>query len=382
MKCEGCGRDLRDGALFCTQCGAQVPSADPYEQASADLDRISTDLQKMEDELSAEVDAATAALDRELAALTGEGPAAEAGPQAPADRGAAALAGTPLVHEAEWIAVLEPPVEQIFQSASFVFHSPAIQTNPQYAARIAQIRFLFLPEDDTVNAFATDESFSLADGRRVEPPAVVFQGGLARVIRLVSVALAAHLRCRRERVADTGGGVLAETFGQVGLAITRLDGNFPWEASCEIFRQVVLPRLPAEDERYVSLSRSCSAAMEMYTVAHEAGHIALAHTLGRDLNYDMSRNQEREADSFAASALSTCPFREYLFLGQVFVAIVFAWIERAASARRATSHPLGRERFANAMHSSSEAAREAAEQFGLTREALEAMLPPQGATTA
>jgi hypothetical protein len=163
----------------------------------------------------------------------------------------------------------------------------------------------------------------------------------------------------------------------MGGVLVRTGGMFDVDASLDIFRRTVVAKMPRPDERFVSLARSLSASMEMFVVGHEAGHIAYGHTLGQQHNYDVSRNQERDADSFASSALSTSPFREYLFLGQVFVTLIFAWVDHAGRSRNPTTHPLGRERFLNAMASNSEAAKEAAEQFGLTRERLEELLPPK-----
>jgi len=150
----------------------------------------------------------------------------------------------------------------------------------------------------------------------------------------------------------------------------------------EVFGDTLMAVVPTEileDDRFVGLARSLSAAMEAAVIAHEAGHLALGHTLGQRLNFDVSRNQEREADSFASSILTSSPFREYLFLGQVFITIVFSWMEHAARRTDPTTHPLGRERFFNALTNNSAAAKEAADQFGLTRERLIELLPAEDA---
>jgi len=96
-------------------------------------------------------------------------------------------------------------------------------------------------------------------------------------------------------------------------------------------------------------------------------------------NFDIARNQEREADSFASSVLSASPFREYLFLGQVFITLLFSWLDHVARSKDATTHPLGRERFFNIMTNNTAAAGEAADRFGFTRERLIALLPPEDA---
>jgi hypothetical protein len=277
-----------------------------------------------------------------------------------------------LLHEQEWRDLLLPREDQVRQAANFVFHSPFVQGNPLYQKRAGETTFVFLSNNPKVNAFATDAPLPLKKGGELKPPVIVFFGGLAVAIRLATAALAVHLRSKSRGLTT-----LKETFGSLGQAIVGSQGSIDVEASVNIFLKSVAPRVPQGEEGFVSLARSCAASAEMCVVAHEAGHIALGHTLARDLNFDMARNQEREADSFASSALSTCPFPEYLFLGQVLVSIIFAWYEHATGMRKATSHPLAGERFFNAMQSNSQAAEEAAEAFGLSRERLVELLPGQ-----
>ena len=80
---------------------------------------------------------------------------------------------------------------------------------------------------------------------------------------------------------------------------------------------------------------------------------------------------------FAASVLARSPFREYLFLGQVFTMVIFAWLEWALANREPGSHPLARDRFYAALESNSAGAQEAAADFGLTRDCLIELLPPE-----
>ena len=167
----------------------------------------------------------------------------------------------------------------------------------------------------------------------------------------------------------------------MGSTLVQSGGTFDVEMLGMIFEHAVVPEIVEGKDRFVSLARSLSASMEAAVIAHEAGHIALSHTLGTRLNFDVSRNQEREADSFASSVLSTSPFREYLFLGQVFVTLLFSWMDHVGRHKDPTTHPLGRERFFNVMTSNSAAAADAADQFGLTRERLVELLPPEDAQT-
>ncbi len=362
MRCEHCGAEVSSEDRFCPRCGRRV-------EAGGDiLDEVNGELAEMEAELDSYLEQAVGPLDVEVDPDAREDQPRRAKPRA---------ARAELVHQQEWLALLDVPPEQVRQSANFVFDSPSIQGNSQYAERVARIDFVYTPDHDEVNAFATDDPAALPPDVSATVPAVVYRAGLARAIRVVSLALAGHLRASRGQSSDAEPAVLVQTFREVGAEIVRLEGGFPRESAGRICRDVVAPLLPDDASAHLSRARSCSAAMDMYVVAHEAGHVALGHTLSDALNYDMSRNQEREADSFAATALSTCPFSQYMFLGHALVAAVFAWTDHAAALAEESTHPLGRERFANALTCNREAAREAAEEFGLTRERLRRMLPPE-----
>jgi len=363
MLCDACGTDIPVDAKFCPKCGAAMESSSPLDEASRELDR-------MQEELGAELDQAAASLDAELDDLTGA--------LADTGKGFAPAGAKPMVHPQEVTGLLQPQSDEVNQSARFVFESPYIQGNKQYEDRVDRVTFAFADNVATVNAFATDHAFDMPDGSSITPPAIVFLGGLASATRLAAAALGAHIRFQRVRALASGPAGLANAFQMMGQAIVESEGALDARTSQAIFQETIVPALQMGEERFVSLARSYAAAMDMFVVAHEAGHIALGHTLGQALNYDVSRNQEREADSFASSSLSTSPFREYLFLGQVFVTIIFAWVEHAARARQASTHPLAPERLDNALTSNSQTAREVAGEFGLSREKLMELLPRDG----
>ena len=365
MRCQHCGSECRAGAKFCGKCGATIaPPTSP-------LDGLLDGLGNIEKQLSGQLDEAVASLDRELAGL--------GSPPKEASHTLAPTGAKPLLHPLEVSGLLIPQAEQISQSASFVFSSPFIARNAQYADVVRRIRFAILLDDPEVNAFATSRPCTLPDGRTVEPPVIAFLGGLATALRLGSAALAVEIRGERGRKSEAAGLSLKDTFQRMGKGVTQSGGNLEVDAAIDIFGECLRPAIPPGEERFVSLARDYAAAMDMFVVAHEAGHIALGHTHGQAANFDVSRNQEREADSFAASVLSSCPFRGNLFLGQVFVTIVFTWVEHAARVRGATTHPVARDRFACAFESNSQAAREAAEEFGLTRQKLMELMPADAA---
>ena len=305
MRCKKCGHRARISAQFCAKCGA------PVARSESPADSIASSLDSVRDEIQRELDSATESLDAELNKTVQQAPVVR--------RDLSVPASPQIVHQSEWVSLVEPQEDQVDQSANFVFRSPFIRGNAQYKDRVSHLAFAFIRDTAIVNAFATDQIVELPGGGSTDPPAVVFFGGLARSIRLASAALAADIRSRADdRPAPVDSG-LSAAFQEMGKAITSSGGMLELATTLAIFERTVLPVFASVDERTVSVARSYSAAMDMYVVAHETGHIALAHTLGQQLNYDVSRNQEREADSFASSTLSTSPFREYLFLGQVFV---------------------------------------------------------------
>ena len=108
-------------------------------------------------------------------------------------------------------------------------------------------------------------------------------------------------------------------------------------------------------------------------MAHELGHIALAHILGRTPSLEVSRNQEREADSFASSVVSTSPFGDYLVAGQIIWSLIMVWGEHTGNVEIATSHPLERERLMDFIR-----ANEAkAASIGIDKQTIQDFLPPE-----
>lgn len=375
-ECPKCRRTNAASARFCAACGAQLST--PAKRSK--WDEIDEHLDGVGDEVEAQIDAA---LD-DVSLGTGPPTVAAADSAARAavqpDGRRLAPGARAVLHEQQWVSLLLPEEVQVRQSASFVLSSPHVQSNPQYSSRVKALGFHYLADVPAVNAFATDQRIEIPDGPTIEPPAVVFMEGLAMVIRAAAAALAAQVRFHGGRIARPAGWSLDRPLRMIGRSILKQDGRFDVASSLEIFAETMEPVLETGDERFVSLARNYSAAMEMFVVAHEVGHIAYGHTLGEQANFEVSRNQERDADSFAASVLSSSPFREHLFLGQVFVTIIFAWLDKSGGQKQATSHPLGRERFFSALRSHQDAAREAAQQFGLSEEILVALLPDDSVT--
>lgn len=358
MLCSRCYRFNDDSASSCQNCGGPLRL-----QAASSLSGLTQNLGRH-------------APDPRRTSAPLQGPAANSmSAQAGAmETGVAEASGALNLNgltRAEKMALSNPVPQQIEQSASFVFLSDQIQQNKEYAKRIKSTSFRFDAEDDSVNAYATNHEYQLTTGEEVPPPAIIFLGGLARTLRVASAALAVHHEIGRPDVEGSG---LTETFRCIG-DVARDKGNFGADSGEDIFTRVVVPRLLKLENRVLATARSFCAAMESFVIAHEAGHLAYSHPMGPRLSLDISRNKERDADSFASSVMISNPYREYLFLGGVAVTMVFCWFEAGSHAREATTHPLARERFENLFHSAPGAAVETAASLGLTQQAFEEMLP-------
>jgi hypothetical protein len=366
MLCPQCHSSNKPGATVCSQCGAAL--AAPRSSLSSLADDLR---QQIREEFGRSMKSGP---DSGVQGGRSVAPPPTSQPAAPAPAGARRFDAS-AVDPQEVVGLMIPQAAEVQQSANFTFASPFIQGNPLYQQRIGQVSFVYMPGDATLNAFATDQPLPIGQGQAVQPPLIVFYEGLATALRLAGSALAVHVQIPQARMAAPSESPLSAAFRLMGQAVLESGGNFTAENSVSIFSSCVVPRLRERDEHVISLSRSYAAAMESFIVAHEAGHLALGHTLSASPNYDVSRNQEREADSFAASALCTSPFREYLFLGSVFVTIIFSWVDHASGKKKGITHPLARERFFNILRSNPSAAEEAARRLGLTTEVLMELLP-------
>lgn len=268
--------------------------------------------------------------------------------------------------------LLRPQPDELAQANRSVLASSFVERNPAYKRKAEAIGFHFVGNDSMVNAFATDGPMKISDGITLKPPAVVFLGGLANAMCLVSVTMATYLKNRLDST-------LRFAFQDLGRAIVANQGRFSTEEAARIFDRDLgfktQELLRSDPESTFAVARGVRLSMYLHTISHEVGHIALSHTLGRIPNLDVSRNQEREADSFAWSVVSSCPDREFHFLGGVLTEALFVWIDRAAGSPEVSTHPHSRERFNNAFVSNSEAARETQQAFGLDQRRFTELLP-------
>ncbi len=257
----------------------------------------------------------------------------------------------------------EPTAEEIQQVAQFVFHSTHVQSNPLYRERAAATTLRYLPQDTVVNAFATDQAIPELEA---DPPVIVLLGGMARATSVASTGLGLYRTDKSGASRDA----LILLIRAMGERIVRNCGTLGLQEAEDLLSGLPL-EMDDEGKETLRRARSFEAAMVMAVVAHELGHVVLGHTLGKTLNLEISRNQEREADSFASSVASASPFSDYIVAGGLFWWVILTWVEAVAGSHEETTHPYSRDRLMDYLRAN----RSQAVAMGLTRETIQAFLP-------
>ena len=396
MKCPKCKAEVKNDAKFCPSCGARLASPTP-EPADVDIDSLMAGLDDDLADLDAEVGEMIS--DAESVADTMKSkkhraPSARPAPSAPS-KGAPRPAqpvpprphptapkeerpGPPLarhnVHEYEAMGFLLPMPQRIDQAWEYVRGSEYIRMGQLYDAMMENVHFAFDPDDHTVNAYATHGEARLSDGPTIDAPCIVYLSGIATAHRIAAAALAMHDSGRAPAPSDDYSSFVHEAVSLLGRKICAGGGQLSPEAWTDVLDPDLVRSLLQNEEgsRITSRAHSYATSMDMATIAHEAGHICLGHTLGVAMNYDIARNQERQADSFASSVLSSSPFRDYLVLGEAMTWLVDAWVEHANGRYTVTTHPFAMERLQNAVRGNSEAARD----IGLLERIADWLPPP------
>lgn len=237
---------------------------------------------------------------------------------------------------------------ELLQLMQYVCSSPHVTSNVQYAAVTGRLVFSAEAKDATINAFAT-----VRDGNT---PMIMLLGGAIRFANLVSAAYVGSMAARK------GGGQnpLPEITAAFGRFCLDCRGSIAPEQACRFAEQYNL-HLVMADPTLGRKARSFASGLLIGVLAHEFGHLALGHCYGQRVNLEVSRNQEREADSFASSVISSSPFGDYLVFGTILWEAVWVWVEEATG-QVATTHPLSRERLADLIRANPSVAAE----FGLS----------------
>ena len=230
---------------------------------------------------------------------------------------------------------LTPSDAEMDQLYSYVVNSPFVAENLQYRDRLKGIPFLYIATNDTVNA-AAGRRVVEKDGKKGLAFHTVFFGGAARYARLVGLAAA---------LQDAGHkGMLKKFVAAMPLSFCARCGT----EDCVRFIAANGLAAALADDKIRQRALSYSSGTIAYAIAHECGHHSLGHLLSfnEKVNLEISRNQEREADSFASSIISASPFGEYIFAGTLFWSYALA-MQSDGSSDAASNHPLWKERFEN-----------------------------------
>ena len=260
---------------------------------------------------------------------------------------------------------------EVKQISQFVINCPYVIRNKLYANRASGTNLLYIEENDLVNACATDDPVV----EEIKPPAILIFGGLARAIGIISLAIAVRIQNSRKDK------ILIDVVRYVGKEMLKSKGLFSVYNAARVMKKTKLDK-HIKDSEILRLSRSYMSAMLVSIIGHELGHICLCHTLGERQSGEVSRNQEREADSFASSIISTSPFSDYLVGGTVFWWILLAWVESPAnkllkdkfgkySESFESTHPMSVDRLKDFLKANESQAK----AIGLTPETIQQYLP-------
>lgn len=235
---------------------------------------------------------------------------------------------------------------------SVVRNSPHVTENKLYATILGNTGFVYNAHDDSVNAFATS-----VERLQVKRPVVCLLGGATRFAKLIATALA-YDQCE----VSTGavGHLLSQMTSTDWFKISeaRASELNKLIASCALNGNA--SELTAKRKKADVLCNEIVQGMLLTILAHEAGHLAYGHvyTQGETRsNLEISRNQERDADSFCASVMSSSPYGKYMFEGGIFWWWVMARQEMNETTDSTRSHPLSRERFKNMVRANESLAR-------------------------
>ena len=234
-----------------------------------------------------------------------------------------------------------PSEAEMVQLFEYVRNSSHVKENLLYANIMKDCRFFYTADNDTVNAFAGLRKVKEESGEIMK--IVCVHGGAARFARVAALAVAAG------QYGDKGAGA------RFVKALSSEDcGKMDTAAAVRIVNEAKLGGV-LDNAQALAKAKSVSAGLLLGIIAHECGHQSLGHVLkmGDSVNLEIYRNQEREADLFASSVISSSPFGEYILAGTLF------WHYALANQRQdavATTHPLSKERFENFVRANAELA--------------------------
>jgi len=238
-----------------------------------------------------------------------------------------------------------------------------VSQNPEYKLK-SENTCIMLDNDTVVNAYAQTFKGIEGNGKKKGTHGITIMTGLINASMLMSVAIAQF------RI-DSNIDKLTTTCNWIGVEAVKNNGCFTskmlWEG-IEIFNYVTNGIVGIEANSYLT-------GALLSVIGHELGHICLAHTIRGDRSNGISRNDERQADLFAHSVVTTTPFSSYTVLGTLFTEVIFTWMSKGHTGP-ATTHPHSRERVYNTMASHDEILTE----LGITMDNIDSFLPPKNSS--
>lgn len=237
----------------------------------------------------------------------------------------------------------ENDVEQLFE---YVRQSSFVKGNLQYAEKMKSVRFVYSLTNDDVNAYASIDQKD-PNGRLINCFA-----GETYIAKVCALAAAAEMCGKKGSIATL-----------MGKLSPKLCFHLSIDDAAGLIRECGLDSCLL-DEAIRDKAKSIAAGQVVGTLAHETGHVVLGHLEACEakinLNNEVRRNNETQADLFASSVMSSSPFGEYVFLGRVF----YFWVNmqktdpllKKSVPNSELNHPLSRERFVSYVLSNKEKA--------------------------
>lgn len=231
-------------------------------------------------------------------------------------------------------ALWETTPAELNQIMGYVKNSPHVVSNALYSQIGPKLSFK-LVDDPTINAFATIENGT---------PAIYLLNGAVRYANIVAASYAlTHLN---PQASNKTRALLPELIGEFASFIRSCQYSLTAEKAVEF--GATGPGMAMLDPVLSRKATSCAAGLLIGILAHEYGHLALGHLYGASQTLEISRNQEREADSFASSVISSSPFGDYAVVGFILWELVWVWQEKEnPGGIVASTHPLASERLAD-----------------------------------
>lgn len=238
---------------------------------------------------------------------------------------------------------------ELGQLMGYVMSSPHVVGNALYAQIGPRLSFKTV-DDPVINAYATVEG---------QTPAIYIFNGAIRYANLISAAYVGSALVDDD---GTEGGTLPELISDFARFVAGNGFKIAPKAACTFARSHGL-NLVMGDPALSRRATSFAAGLLVGILAHEYGHLALGHLYGSSVTLEISRNQEREADSFASSVISSSPFGDYMVMGAILWELAWVWQEKHdPRGTVATTHPLASERLTDLINANPSAA----SQLGLS----------------